>query len=76
MDISPELLKILVCPLTKQSLIYDKDEQELISLKAGLAFPIIDGVPIMLVDKAIKIDKQRVEDLLKKNKEDTHSTPA
>ena len=54
--IDPKLLEILVCPLTKTALRYDKTNQELISKKAGLAFPIRDGIPIMLVDEARKID--------------------
>ena len=49
------LLDILVCPLTKGPLKYDQDKLELISEKAKLAFPIEDGIPIMLIDKARKI---------------------
>ena len=52
-----ELLKILICPKTKGSLIYNKKKQELISKKAGLAYPIKDGIPIMLIEKARKIKK-------------------
>jgi uncharacterized protein len=51
----PRLLEILVCPLTKTPLRYDAEKQELISDKAGLAFPIREGIPIMLVDEARKI---------------------
>ena len=51
-DIDPKLLEILVCPVTKGPLIYDRDKQELISKKAGLAYPIRDGIPIMLPDEA------------------------
>ena len=47
-----KLLEILVCPLTKATLSYDRDKQELISREAGLAYPIRDGIPIMLVDEA------------------------
>ena len=54
--IDPKLLQILVCPLTKTSLRYDKDKQELISDKAKLAFPIRDGIPIMLTDEARELD--------------------
>jgi uncharacterized protein len=54
--IAPELLAILVCPLTKMPLRYDEANQELISKTAGLAFPIRDGVPIMLVDEARTLD--------------------
>ncbi len=52
MDIDPKLLEILVCPVTKGSLIYDREKQELISRRAGLAYPIRNGVPIMLPDEA------------------------
>jgi len=52
MDIDPKLLEILVCPLTKGPLIYDRERQELISKKAGLAYPIRDGIPVMLEDEA------------------------
>jgi len=51
-DIDPKLLEILVCPLTKAPLRYDRAAQELISDEAGLAYPIRDGIPIMLVDEA------------------------
>jgi|TARA_X000000368_G_scaffold134709_1_gene105687 hypothetical protein len=55
-EIDPKLLEILVCPVTKETLIWDKDNQELISKKAGLAYKVKDGIPIMLVDEARKID--------------------
>lgn len=51
-EIAPKLLEILVCPLTKATLRYDAKEQELISEQAKLAYPIRDGIPIMLVDEA------------------------
>ena len=51
-DIDPKLLEILVCPLTKGPLRYDRAAQELVSEEAGLAYPIRDGIPIMLVDEA------------------------
>lgn len=51
-DIDPKLLEILVCPMTKATLEYDAKKQELISRQAGLAYPIRDGIPIMLVDEA------------------------
>lgn len=54
--IDPKLLEILVCPLTKAPLRYDAAAQELISEQAGLAYPIRDGIPIMLVDEARRID--------------------
>jgi uncharacterized protein YbaR (Trm112 family) len=52
---APHLLEILVCPVTKTALRYDAAAQELISDAAGLAFPIREGIPIMLVDEARKI---------------------
>lgn len=55
-DIDPKLLEILVCPVTKATLRYDRARQELISLEAGLAYPIRDGIPIMLVDEARRLD--------------------
>lgn len=51
-DIDPKLLEILVCPLTKGPLRYDAKAQELISDQAKLAYPIRDGIPIMLADEA------------------------
>jgi len=54
--VDPKLLEILVCPLTKGPLTYDRERQELISEQAGLAYPIRDGIPIMLVDEARRID--------------------
>lgn len=56
-EIDPKLLEILVCPLTKSPLRYDKDASELISDQANLAYPIRDGIPIMLVDEARELDK-------------------
>ena len=53
--IDPKLIEILVCPVTKGNLIYNKETSELFSRKAGLAFPIKNGIPIMLVEKARKI---------------------
>jgi uncharacterized protein len=50
--VDPRLLEILVCPLTKGPLRYDRARQELVSEKARLAYPIRDGIPIMLVDEA------------------------
>lgn len=56
--IDPRLLELLVCPLTKQALVHDRARQELVSRAAGLAFPIRDGIPIMLVDEARRLDDQ------------------
>ena len=55
-EIDRKLLEILVCPLTKGPLRYDAAQQELISDSAGLAFPIRDGIPIMLPDEARRLD--------------------
>ncbi|MCV6545782.1 MAG: Trm112 family protein [Cohaesibacter sp.] len=54
--IDPKLLEILVCPLTKSPLDYDADKQELISQKAKLAYPIREGVPIMLPEEARQLE--------------------
>lgn len=54
--VDPKLLEILVCPVTKGPLRYDAEKQELISEKAGLAYPIRDGIPIMLIDEARKLE--------------------
>ena len=54
--VDPRLLEILVCPVTKTTLEYDRAAGELISRAAGLAFPIRDGIPIMLPDEARKLD--------------------
>ena len=54
--IDPKLLEILVCPLTKATLEYDADRQELISRPAKLAYPIRDGIPIMLPEEARAIE--------------------
>ncbi len=51
-ELSANLLELLVCPLTKGPLEYDKENNELISKEAKLAYPIRDGIPIMLVDEA------------------------
>ena len=54
--IDPKLLEILVCPVTKGSLHYDREKQELVSEKAKLAYPIRDGIPIMLAEVARKLE--------------------
>ena len=54
--IDPKLLEILVCPVTKGPLQYDAEAQELISEKARLAYPIRDGIPIMLADEARQLN--------------------
>jgi uncharacterized protein YbaR (Trm112 family) len=55
-SVDPKLLEILVCPLTKTALEYDAGKQELISRKAKLAYPIRDGIPIMLPEEARRLD--------------------
>ncbi|MFC4271944.1 Trm112 family protein [Sneathiella chungangensis] len=55
--VDPKLLEILVCPLTKGPLIFDRENNELVSKSAGLAFPIRNGIPIMLMDEAREIDE-------------------
>ncbi len=54
--VDPKLLEILVCPLTKGPLRYDREAEELISVQARLAYPIREGIPIMLVDEARSLD--------------------
>lgn len=54
--VDPKLLELLVCPLTKGRLSYDAEANELISEKARLAYPIRDGVPIMLISEARKLE--------------------
>jgi uncharacterized protein YbaR (Trm112 family) len=55
-DVDPKLLEILVCPVTRGTLEYDRAAQELISRSAGLAYPIRDGIPIMLADEARQLE--------------------
>ncbi len=55
-EVDPKLLEVLVCPLTKGPLTYDREAQELISAQASLAYPIRDGIPIMLIDEARSLD--------------------
>lgn len=61
--IDRKLLDILVCPVTKGPLIYDKDNQELISKSARLAYPIRDGIPVMLEEDARPLTDEEVEQL-------------
>jgi len=55
--VDPKLLDLLICPLTKGPLRYDRERNELVSEQAGLAYPVRDGIPIMLVDDARPIDE-------------------
>ena len=57
-DIDPKLLEILVCPVTKTALVFDRAAGELISKAAGLAYPIRDGIPIMLPDEARELSAE------------------
>jgi len=57
MAMNKRLISMLVCPLSKEKLIYDEDKQELIAKKSGLAYPVKDGIPIMLPEEARKIKK-------------------
>jgi uncharacterized protein YbaR (Trm112 family) len=61
--VDKKLLDILVCPVTKGPLIYDKEKQELISRSARLAYPIRDGIPVMLEDEARRISEEEYEQL-------------
>ena len=59
--VDPKLLEILVCPVTKGPLVYDRQRQELISKSARLAYPIRDGIPVMLEEEARKLDPAEYE---------------
>ena len=59
--IDPKLLEILVCPLTKSTLEYDRAKQELVSRQAKLAYPIRDGIPIMLPEEARKLNESELK---------------
>lgn len=59
----PKLLEILVCPVTKGALIFDRDKQELLSKSGRLAYPIRDGMPVMLEEEARKLSAEEVEAL-------------
>lgn len=54
--LDPRLLEVLVCPVTRGALVYDREAQELVSRSAGLAYPIRNGVPIMLADEARRLE--------------------
>lgn len=58
-----KLLDLLVCPVTKGPLVYDKEKGELVSRSARLAYPIRDGIPIMLEDEAREISEEEAEQL-------------
>ena len=56
MSLDPWLLERLVCPVTRTPLVYDEEAQELVSEAAGLAYPVRDGVPVMLAEEARRLD--------------------
>ena len=58
-----KLIEILVCPVTKGPLVYDRERQELVSRSAGLAYPIRDGIPVMLEDEARRLTPEEAERL-------------
>lgn len=55
-EFDTKLLQFLICPVSRKELVYDKEKNELISKEAGLAYPIINGIPVMLSDEARKIE--------------------
>jgi uncharacterized protein YbaR (Trm112 family) len=59
--VDPKLLEILVCPVTKGPLIYDRERQELVSKSARLAYPIRDGIPVMLEEEARRLEPREYE---------------
>jgi hypothetical protein len=59
--VDPKLLEILVCPVTKGPLVYDRERQELISRSARLAYPVRDGIPVLLEDEARKLEPREYE---------------
>ena len=69
----PKLLELLVCPVTKGPLDYDRDRQELISRSARLAYPVRDGIPIMLEPEARPLSEAEVE--AARNSQPTPSAP-
>ncbi len=66
MALDPKLLEILVDPLTKAPLIFDRERQELVSVESALAYPIRDDIPIMLEDEARKLSIEELEAWRKK----------
>ena len=58
-----KLLEILVCPVTKGPLVYDREKQELVSVSARLAYPIRDGIPVMLEDEARRLSPEEADAL-------------
>jgi len=58
--LDPKLLDILVCPITKGPLVYDREKQELVSRSARLAYPVRDGIPVMLEEEARKLAEEEL----------------
>lgn len=69
MALDEKLLDVLVCPKTKDPLIYFEEEEFLFSPSAGLKYPIEDDIPVMLIDEAEDIDESEAEDLLEQARE-------
>lgn len=59
LELDPRLLEVLVCPASRGTLRYDRQQQELISVQAGLAYPIRNGVPILLVSEARELNSAK-----------------
>jgi uncharacterized protein YbaR (Trm112 family) len=59
--VDPKLLELLVCPVTKGPLTYDRDKQELVSKSARLAYPVRDGIPVMLEEEARRLAPEEYE---------------
>ena len=57
----PKLLELLVCPVTKGPLVYDRDKQELVSKSARIAYPVRDGIPVMLEEEARRLAPEEYE---------------
>ena len=60
-DLDPKLLEILVCPVTRTPLIYNREKQELVSRVAKLAYPVREGIPIMLPEEARPLSDEEVD---------------
>jgi len=60
-QVDPKLLELLVCPITKGRLVFNRDAQELLSPKAGLAYPIREGIPIMLPEEARSMTEDEIK---------------
>lgn len=62
MKLSKDLLNIIVCPVSGGKLVYDTEKSILVSQQAGLAYPVIDGIPMLLASEAIKLDAKHAEE--------------